>query len=165
MRRAFHPKKEAEAKKGREWRECEPLPYQKCLECCVGNTTRRRWLTTGWSKTVMFRHIQLWKCSESWVVALLTCPSSPLLELCVAARPNEMTHKYLELHHSSSVTPQNCEKLPFNKSSAAYPVMCPSWREGKLFFRRRRWEEGECNSFDKRRLNIGKKETLSPLPL
>ena len=38
MRRAFHPKKEAEAKKGREWRECEALPYQKCLECCVGNT-------------------------------------------------------------------------------------------------------------------------------
>ena len=73
--------------------------------------------------------------------------------------PNEMTQKYLE-HHSSAVTPQNCEKLPLNKNC---------WRSIQRirysFVKKTMTRSSESSSFDKRRLNIGKKETLSPLPL
>ena len=90
--------------------------------------------------------------------------------MCQAGRrrlPNEVTHKYLEQHHSSSVTPQNCERPPLNRTSAARVQLCPDSRcKRKIILRTKmRRRSGESNSFDKRRLNIGKKETLSPLPL
>ena len=97
------------------------------------------------------------------MVDLLTCRSSPLLGLCVwQPAPNEMTHKYLDLHHSSSVTPQNCQKLPFNKSRPPLQRVLHERRKDYSLDDERRVRE--CNSFDKRRLNIGKKETLSPSP-
>ena len=82
------------------------------------------------SAFIKWAWIDFWKCLflivawESWVV-LLTCHSSQLV-LCGIVpctsggwhhwrAPNEMTQKYLE-HHSSAVTPQNCEKLPINKN-------------------------------------------------
>ena len=126
------------------------------------------------SAFIKWAWIDFWKCLflivawESWVV-LLTCHSSQLV-LCGIVpctsggwhhwrAPNEMTQKYLE-HHSSAVTPQNCEKLPINKNC---------WRSMQRirysFVKKTMTRSSESSSFDKRRLNIGKKETLSSPPL
>ena len=59
--------------------------------------------------------------------------------VCGSTAPNEMTHKYLE-HHSSSVTPQNCEKLALNKTIPASSSMFSFNAEEKLFLWHRWWD-------------------------
>ena len=96
-----------------------------------------------------------------WVVVLLTCPSSPLLGgLCVWQGSkwddSQISGASLFVSDSTELWKANPQQkytcLLFNVSLRKnYSLEVDD-------------ETRKCNSFDKRRLNIGKKETLSPSP-
>ena len=131
----------------------------------------------GWTEMFRKHRIFLWKmfapdCGPyfSWVVPL-TCPIAVHRGYCVPGRQEEAS-KWgdSQISGATSLFISDSTKLwmpPLNKTSAARVQLCPDSRcKRKIILRTKmRRRSGESNSFDKRRLNIGKKETLSPLPL